>query len=390
MDESRTPVIIAALRTPIARAYGALSSVDAEYLLSPLVQAIVERTNIKKTDIDDVMIGNAAGGGGNLARLAALTAGLPVEIPGVTIDRQCGSGLEAVVMACRLVEAGAGEIYLAGGAESVSTAPWRIKRPKTPRELPQFFSRARFSPKTIGDPDMGNMAENIARHFGISRQRQDRFALQSHQRALNAQADRRFDDEIIALQTAKGLFSSDDCPRAGLKLETLAHLRPAFEKNGTVTAGNSCPLNDGAALVLVTSLEKAKQLGIQYGIIFIDSAVSGIDPNLAGVGPVPSTKKLLQRMKLDNCSHFDVIEFNEAFAAQVLATIDALDISEEQINRDGGAIALGHPFGASGAILTTRLFSQMKNLSDDALGLATMGIGGGMGISAAFRPFHKA
>ena len=390
MDESRTPVIIAALRTPIARAYGALSSVDVEYLLSPLIQALLARTKIEKTGIDDVMIGNAAGGGGNLARLAALTAGLPVEIPGVTIDRQCGSGLEAVVMACRLIEAGAGEIYLAGGAESVSTAPWRIKRPKTPRELPHFFSRARFSPETIGDPDMGNMAENIARHFGISRQRQDRFALQSHQRALNAQAEHRFDDEIIALQTAKGLFSSDDCPRAGLKLETLAHLRPAFEKNGTVTAGNSCPLNDGAALVLATSLEKAKQLGIQYGIIFIDSAVSGVNPNLAGMGPVPSTKKLLQRMKLDNCSHFDVIEFNEAFATQVLAAIDALDISEEQINRDGGAIALGHPFGASGAILTTRLFSQMKNLSDDVLGLATMGIGGGMGISAAFRPYHKA
>ena len=234
------------------------------------------------------------------------------------------------------------------------------------------------------------MAENIARHFGISRQRQDRFALQSHQRALKAQADHRFDDEIIALQTAKGLFSADDCPRAGLKLETLAHLRPVFEKNGTVTAGNSCPLNDGAALVLVTSLEKAKQLGIQYGIIFIDSAVSGVDPNLAGVGPVPSTKKLLQRMKLDNCSHFDVIEFNEAFAAQVIAAIDRLDISEEQINRDGGAIALGHPFGASGTFLTIRLFSQMKNLADDALGLATMGIGGGMGISAAFRPYHNA
>ena len=390
MDESRTPVIIAALRTPIARAYGALSSIDAEYLLSPLIQALVERTNIKKTDIDDVMIGNAAGGGGNLARLAALTAGLPVEIPGVTIDRQCGSGLEAVVMACRLVEAGAGEIYLAGGAESVSTAPWRIKRPKTPRELPQFFSRARFSPDNIGDPDMGNMAENIARHFGISRERQDRFALQSHQRALKAQADHRFDDEIIALQTAKGLFSADDCPRAGLKLETLAHLRPVFEKNGTVTAGNSCPLNDGAALVLVTSLEKAKQLGIQYGIIFIDSAVSGVDPNLAGMGAVPSTKKLLQRMKLDKCSDFKVIEFNEAFAAQVLAAIDRLDISEEQINRDGGAIALGHPFGASGTFLTIRLFSQMKNLADDALGLATMGIGGGMGISAAFKPYHNA
>lgn len=387
MDDSRKPVIIAALRTPIARAYGALSSIDIEYLASPLIKAIIERTHIKKHEIDDVIMGNAAGGGGNMARLAALNAGLPVDIAGQTVDRQCGSGLEAVVQACRLVEAGAGQIYLAGGAESVSTAPWRIKRPKAPKEMPQFFARARFSPQTIGDPDMGEMAENIAGHYHISRQKQDAFALQSHQRALEARANHCFDDEIIPVETATGLFASDDCPRARLTLETLGHLRPVFEKNGSVTAGNACPLNDGASVVLVTSVAKAKQLGVHYGLCFIDSAVGGVDPNFAGMGAVASTKKLLNRMVLCDCSKFDLIEFNEAFAAQVLACLEQLDIAPEKINREGGAIALGHPFGASGAILVTRLFSQMKKMADDALGLATMSIGGGMGISASFRRY---
>lgn len=390
MDDSRKPVIIAALRTPIARAYGVLSTIDIEYLVSPLIKAIIERAHIETKEIDDVIMGNAAGGGGNMARLAALTAGLPVEISGQTVDRQCGSGLEAVVQACRLVEAGAGQIYLAGGAESVSTAPWRVKRPKTPREMPQFFSRARFSPETIGDPDMGEMAENIARHYHITRKKQDVFALESHRRTLKARANHCFDDEIIPVATPSGLFASDDCPRAGLTLKTLAHLRPVFEKTGTVTAGNACPLNDGAAIVLVTSLAKAKQLGVCYGLSFIDSAVSGVDPNFAGMGAVAATHKLLKRTGLSDCSKFDVIEFNEAFAAQVLACLEQLDIEPEKINREGGAIALGHPFGASGTILLTRLFSQMKKMEDNALGLATMSIGGGMGISALFRPYCPA
>lgn len=390
MNDNRKPVIIAALRTPIARAYGALSTLDIEYLVSPLIKTIIERIHIEPQEIDDVIIGNAAGGGGNMARLAALTAGLPVEIAGQTVDRQCGSGLEAVVQACRLVEAGAGQIYLAGGAESVSTAPWRVKRPKTPREMPHFFSRARFSPEAIGDPDMGEMAENIARHYHISRKRQDAFALESHRRALKAQDNHCFDSEIIPLATPSGLFASDDCPRAGLTLETLAHLRPVFEKNGTVTAGNACPLNDGAAIVLVTSLAQAKQLNVRYGLSFIDSAVSGVDPNFAGIGAVASTKKLLKKTGLSDCSKFAVIEFNEAFASQVLACLEQLDVGPEKINREGGAIALGHPFGASGTFLVTRLFSQMEKMDENTLGLATMSIGGGMGISAMFRPYFPA
>ena len=388
IDEQRQPVILAAVRTPIARAFAALNTVEVEHLIAPLIKALLQRTGINGQMIDDVIIGNAAGGGGNLARLGALTANLPVEIAGQTIDRQCGSGLEAIVLASRLIQAGAGSIYIAGGAESVSTAPWRVKKPKKPGELPQFFSRAQFSPETIGDPDMGMTAENIAKHYGISRQRQDAFALQSHERAIHAQKTGSYRDEIIPIETPKGLFAADDCPRPNLNLQTLSRLKPVFQKDGTVTAGNSCPINDGACLVIVTSLAQAKVLAATYGLLFIDSAVMGVDPNFAGMGAVGATRKLFQHQSAFNLSNVSVIEFNEAFAAQVLASLDVMQIAPDTINRQGGAIALGHPFGASGAILVTRLFNQMKQIEKNSLGLATMGIGGGMGISALFQPYH--
>ncbi len=388
IDEQRQPVILAAVRTPIARAFAALNTVEVEHLIAPLINALLQRTGINGQMIDDVIIGNAAGGGGNLARLGALTANLPVEIAGQTIDRQCGSGLEAIVLASRLIQAGAGSIYIAGGAESVSTAPWRVKKPKKPGELPQFFSRAQFSPETIGDPDMGMTAENIAKHYGISRQRQDAFALQSHERAIHAQKAGNYRDEIIPIETPKGLFAADDCPRTNLNLQTLSRLKPVFQKDGTVTAGNSCPINDGACLVIVTSLAQAKILAATYGLLFIDSAVMGVDPNFAGMGAVGATRKLFQRQSAFNLSNVSVIEFNEAFAAQVLASLDVMQIAPDLVNRQGGAIALGHPFGASGAILVTRLFNQMKQIEKNSLGLATMGIGGGMGISALFQPYH--
>ena len=388
IDEQRQPVILAAVRTPIARAFAALNTVEVEHLIAPLIKALLQRTGINGQMIDDVIIGNAAGGGGNLARLGALTANLPMEIAGQTIDRQCGSGLEAIVLASRLIQAGAGSIYIAGGAESVSTAPWRVKKPKKPGELPQFFSRAQFSPETIGDPDMGMTAENIAKHYGISRQRQDAFALQSHERAIHAQKAGSYRDEIIPIETPKGLFTADDCPRPNLNLQTLSRLKSVFQKDGTVTAGNSCPINDGACLVIVTSLAQAKVLAATYGLLFIDSAVMGVDPNFAGMGAVGATCKLFERQSAFNLSNVSVIEFNEAFAAQVLASLDVMQIAPDLVNRQGGAIALGHPFGASGAILVTRLFNQMKQIEKNSLGLATMGIGGGMGISALFQSYH--
>ncbi|PDT26663.1 acetyl-CoA C-acyltransferase [Rhizobium sp. L9] len=386
-DEDWQPVVVAAYRTPIARAFGSLSTVAAEDLLTPIIRRIVAETGVAPDAIDDVLVGNAAGGGGNIGRLAALHAGLPMAVPGVAIDRQCGSGLEAIIMAARLIQAKAGSCFLAGGVESVSTAPWRVERPKTNGAVPRFYGRARFSPEAIGDPEMGGAAENVARKFDISRQRQDEFALRSHRLAVAAAEAGRFRPEIVEIATASGPVTRDECPRPTTSLEALAKLKPVFLADGSVTAGNACPVNDGACLVLVMRRGMARSLGIETCLAFIDSAAAGVDPNLLGIGPVASTDKLLQRQPHLSLSAIDAIEFNEAFAAQVLASLDQLDISADAVNKEGGALALGHPFGASGAILVTRLYSQLirgDGRRPAATGLAMIGIGGGIGLTALF------
>ncbi len=379
-DPSRQPVIVAALRTPIARAFGQLAHVDAVGLLLPLIR------RLKQAGLDDVIIGNAAGPGGNIARVAALAAGLPLETPGVTVDRQCGSGLEAICHAARMIQAGAGEIYLAGGVESVSTAPWRAERPRHPAAAPRFYTRARFSPDEIGDPEMGIAAENVARLCGISRKAQDAFALQSHRRAHEAHMAGAFTREIVPI----GDFTADDSVRADTSMERLAALRPVFEADGTVTAGNACPLNDGAALTLMMSAERARSLGFTRGIAFLESAAAGVDPNLLGLGPVASTQKLIRRYPALNLPDVTRIEFNEAFAAQVLGSLGQLQVDPARVNAQGGAIALGHPFGASGAVLVTRLFHQMADDPVGTLGLVMIGIGGGLGITALFQAMEIA
>ncbi|WP_288588476.1 thiolase family protein [uncultured Methylobacterium sp.] len=389
-DETRMPVIVGALRTPVGRAHGRLASLDVADLLVPLIRRLVAEAGLAPDAIDDIVVGNAAASSGNIARLAGLSAGLPHAVPGLTVDRQCGSGLEAIILACRLVEAGAGEVYLAGGVESVSTAPWRVERPKQPGALPRFFARARFSPDAIGDPEMGIAAENVAARCGIGRPRQDAFALRSHQRAIRAHEEGRFAREIVPVATPDGVVDADECPRSDTSPDKLARLKPAFRPDGTVTAGNCCPLNDGAALVLVTSAAWARRLGAPRRLDFVDAAAAGVDPNLLGLGPVPSTRKLQHRLGGLDLDTVDLVEFNEAFASQVLASLDALGIAEERVNREGGAIALGHPFGASGAILVTRLFSQMTDPSGPGGvrslgGLAMLGIGGGLGLTAYFR-----
>ncbi|PDV87097.1 acetyl-CoA C-acyltransferase [Rhizobium sp. H4] len=384
-DEDWQPVVVAAYRTPIGRAFGSLATVASEDLLAPIIRRIVAETGIAPEAIDDVLVGNAAGGGGNIARLAALSAGLPIAVPGVAIDRQCGSGLEAIIMAARLIQAKAGSCFLAGGVESVSTAPWRAERPKANGALPRFYGRARFSPDAIGDPDMGVAAENVARAFGITRQRQDEFALRSHRLAVKAGETGLFRPETVEIANGHGLVERDECPRPTTSMERLANLKPVFLADGSVTAGNACPLNDGACLVLVISRGMARSLGIKKGLAFIDSAAAGVDPNLLGIGPVASTKKLLQRQPDLSLSGIGAIEFNEAFAAQVLASLDQLEIPTDTVNREGGAIALGHPFGASGAILVTRLYSQLvRSGTAGATGLALIGIGGGIGLTALF------
>jgi acetyl-CoA C-acetyltransferase len=384
-DPARIPVVAAALRTPIGRINGTLAAIEPARLAAPLIRRILAETGLAPEAVDDVILGNAANSAGNLARLAALEAGLPVSVPGMTVDRQCGSGLEAIALAARLVQAGAGRFYLAGGVESTSRAHLRLRPPGEPGGAPEPVRRARMAPDTIGDPDMGIAAENVAAHAGIGRARQDAFALESHRRAVAARKAGRFDREIVPIETPAGLISHDECPRENTSLEKLAALKPAFRPDGTVTAGNACPVNDGASVVLVTSLAEAGRLGLTVLLEVVDSAVAGVDPNLLGLGPVPAMEKLAARNPGLEATNVPFIEFNEAFASQVLASLDALGIDHTIVNREGGALALGHPYGASGAILVTRLFAQMRETDAGTEALAMMGIGGGMGIATLFR-----
>ncbi|MCU0837610.1 MAG: thiolase family protein, partial [Rhodospirillales bacterium] len=277
----------------------------------------------------------------------------------------------------------------AGGTESVSTAPWRVERPARPGALPRFYARARFSPDSIGDPEMGEAAETVAQRCGISRARQDAYALLSHHKAIAARRQGRFAAEIVPLPDgAGGRVMDDECVRHDTSLAALARLPAAFIAGGTVTAGNSCPLNDGAAAVLIVSARRFHAMGLTAGLKFVDGAAAGCDPNVLGLGPIPATQRLLERSGLA-ISDIDLIEFNEAFAAQVLACLDALGIAEQRVCIGGGAIALGHPFGASGAILVVRLFSELirtpRPLPAAPTGLAVLGVGGGMGVASLWQ-----
>ncbi|WP_454191406.1 thiolase family protein [Paenibacillus sp. Marseille-Q7038] len=375
----REAVVVMAKRTPIGKMGGIFSELEPESLLAPLIEHIVSATNLQGDHIDDVIIGNVVGPGGNIARVAALEAGLPVTVPGVTIDRQCGSGLEAINIAARLVQSGAGEVYLAGGVESTSRAPWKMTKPQTLMGVPQLYTRASFTPSAYGDPDMGVAAENVAEKYEISREEQDEYALKSHQKAIHSQQWGRFDEEIVPIQSNGAWMDTDECPRANTSFAKLQKLPPIFRDQGTVTAGNACPINDGAALVLIMSRDKCTELKLQPILRFVDAQAAGVDPHYLGIGPVPAVQKLLSRQQL-TVEDIDLVEFNEAFASQVLASLKELQIPEDKVNRGGGALAIGHPYGASGAILMTRLCAEMLR-EPYKRGLATLGIGGGIGLA---------
>lgn len=399
---SHQAIIIAARRTPIGRVGRAFKTLPVEALVTPVLHAVLEDSGLTAEDVDEVILGNAVGGGGNPARLAALTAGFPVTTSAVTVDRQCGSGLEAINLAARLIQSGAAEVVIAGGMESVSTAPWRVERPKSspqqaPHPFPRVVHRAQFSPEGIGDPEMGIAAENVAQQFGISRERQDGYALYSHEKAIASIQAGRFSEEIVPILLPNGMIiDTDECPRSTLTLERLAKLPPAFTNKGTVTVGNACPINDGAAAVVMVSEQRFRQLvlnmglttGLTTGLRVVDSAAAGVDPNILGIAPVAATTTLLKRNSRLSIAQLDIVELNEAFAAQVLASLDQLSIPEKKVNVGGGAIALGHPYGASGAILVTRLFTEMVRCPQGGgspqLGLATLGIAGGLGIATLF------
>ncbi|MFB9165850.1 thiolase family protein [Arthrobacter psychrochitiniphilus] len=408
-DPRRTPVVLLARRLPNAKAGGAYKNHRAHDLAAAVISHLVMESGINPLAINDVILGNATGGGGNVARLAALTAGLAESVPGLSVDRQCGSGLEAIILACRLIQAGAGELYLAGGVESISTAPARAHR--NAEGALEFYDRAQFAPLATGDPDAGVAAENVARHYGITRARQDAYAMESHTRALAAQRNAAFASELVPFAD----LAADQGIRGNLNARLMARFPPAFVAGGSVTAGNSCPFSDGAAVAVVTSLEHARTLvaagdtdtGASVGLAFRASAVAGNDPNLLGVGAARAMELLLAStgLGIEQVRHSRV-EFNEAFAAQVLAVADLLDLDPVLFNHDGGALALGHPYGASGAVLVTRLLAQVQATSQQtpeaksqpaletgsqaraAAGqdaFAMLSMAGGMGLAAHFQ-----
>lgn len=356
--------MVAARRTPFGTAGGALRDVPVTTLA-----AAVLRTLDDGNPVDEVVLGNVMGPGGNPARIAALEAGLDVDVPGLSIDRQCGSGLAAITLAATMVQAGRASLVLAGGAESASTAPRRAYR----GEPPQWYERAPFTPAGWDDPDMGVAADRVAAQAGVSRVRQDEYAAGSHARAWAAQATGRFEPEVVAVS---GL-ARDQRPRPGLTVERLRRFPAAFTDGGTATAANSCGVSDGAAVVAVVP---ESQRDGRPALRLMDWVCAGVRADEPGLGPVPATRQLLTRTGL-TVEDLGVVEITEAFAGQVLACLDALGIERDRVCPDGGAIALGHPWAASGAALVVRLFAKMVREDGPRFGLATCGIGGGMGLS---------
>jgi acetyl-CoA C-acetyltransferase len=381
--DPHTPVIVAARRSPVGTAGHALRDVPVEALVAPVLRAVADDAGSVADDARSVVVpahvllGNCMGPGGNLARIAALSAGLPREVPAMTVDLQCGSGLAAVTTACAMVRGGLGQpgtMVLAGGAESASTAPWRFWPPAGDAPA-RRYTRAPFAPAEAGDPEMGAAADDLARRAGIDRERQDAYAARSHARAWAAQQAGRFDAELVALPQ----LARDERVRRAPSEQTLGRLRPAFAEGGTVTAGNSCGVNDGAAVVAVVSEETRAVSGLP-GLACLDWETSGGDPRLPGLGPVAAVRNVLSRNGL-GVEDVDLIEINEAFAAQVLACCDELGIDEERVCPEGGALALGHPWGASGAVLVVRLFSQLVRVDGSRFGVAAIAVGGGQGVA---------
>ncbi len=388
-------VILSAVRTPIGRYAGSLKDARPDDLAALVIAEAVRRANVDPASIEDVLLGcaNQAGEDNrNVARMALLLAGLPVEVAGQTINRLCGSGLQAVNSAAQAIQVGAGDTFVAGGVESMTRAPFVLGKSDS------AFSRSmnlqdttlgwRFiNPKlaSMHHPySMGETAENVAERTKISRADQDAFALRSHQRAVAAQQSGRFKDEIVpvSIPQKKGeatIVAIDEQPRADTSLEKLATLKPAFRKDGSVTAGNSSSINDGAAALVLMSLERAKTLGLRPRARIVTTAVAGVDPAYMGLGPIPATRKALQRAGL-SIQDIDLVELNEAFAVQSLRCMRELEIDEEKLNVNGGAIALGHPLGCSGARLVVTLLHELERRGG-RYGLATMCIGVGQGIA---------
>ena len=387
---TRKVVIASAARTPVGAYGGAFKTVSARELGAIAAKEAIKRAGIKPEDIDESILGCVlqAGNGQNIARQIALDAGIPIEKPAMTLNIVCGSGLRSVSLAAQMIMAGDDDIVLAGGTESMSQAPYL---------LPDERWGARMGDKKVvdemikdglwdafNDYHMGVTAENIAEKFGLTREEQDQLAADSQQKAAKARAEGRFKDEIVPVEVKgrKGkvtVVEEDEYIKEGVTTESIAKLRPAFIKDGTVTAANASGINDGAACLVVMSEEKAKELGVKPLATIVSYATEGVDPKIMGTGPIPTVRKALEKANL-TLEDIDLIEANEAFAAQALSVIKELGLNTDIVNVNGGAIAIGHPVGASGArILTTLLYEMQKR--DSKKGIATLCIGGGMGTA---------
>jgi 3-oxoadipyl-CoA thiolase len=395
-------VILDALRTPIGRYGGVLASVRPDDLAAHVVRAAVERNELDPATIDEVYMGcaNQAGEDNrNVARMASLLAGLPVEVPGATVNRLCASGLEAAIQGSRQIKVGEADLVLAGGVESMTRAPLVMLKPE------QGFPRGNveLADTTLGwrlvnpkmrhsTESMGETGENVAERYGVSREDQDAFALESHKRAVAATESGRLDDELVTIDVPqpKGeplTVHADESPRPDTSLERLAKLKPIFREGGTVTAGNSSSLNDGAAMLVLASEERASELGREPLARIVATGSAGVDPAYMGVGPVPATRKALDRAGL-TVDDLDLVELNEAFASQVLASMRELGLDHDKLNVNGGAIAIGHPLGCSGARLLGTLAHELKRRGG-RYGLAVLCIGVGQGLACVIENLDR-
>lgn len=388
MRQMKEAVIVSGARTPIAKYNGALRDVLPEKYAALVLQEAVNRAGIEPGMIDQVIMGNCLGSKGCMARVALLEARFPDSIPGLTVDRQCGSGAEAVNLAAALIMAGQGEIFVAGGVESMSRMPYLLDKPTTPYQLnpPAFLTPPPvLIPEFMGKLHMGTTAENVAERYNISREEQDSFSLLSQQKAERAIKEGRFKEQIVpvVIPRKKGeavVFDTDEHPRFGTTLEALAKLPPAFKEGGSVTAGNSSGMNDGAGALVIMDREKAASLGIKARAVIRGMAAAGVDPAIMGIGPVPATRLALKRAGL-TLADMDIIELNEAFASQAIACINELGLDTDKINPNGGAIALGHPIAGSLAILLIKMIYEFERQPQARYGLIAACCGGGQGVA---------
>ncbi|AKN30073.1 acetyl-CoA acetyltransferase [Clostridium carboxidivorans P7] len=374
--------IIGGLRTPIGKTNGCLKDFLPEKLAAFIIKSLIHKYKLQRDSIEEIILGNAIGPGGNIARLSLLEADLPFNTVGTTIDFQCGSSLKAINLAGNLIRSGQRNIVLAGGVESTSLAPNKQYNPRDSRYKGKdvFFKRAQFSPCSIGDPDMIEGAENTAKYCNITRKAMDTWALQSHIRALEARNENKLEDIICSIQTDEKIIKDDENIRRNPSLKLMERTVPILGVHGTITAGNACSTNDGSALIIMASEEAVQKYNLHPEALWIDGESSGVDPNLFPLGAIAASKKLLKLYDF-NIDDMDFIEINEAFAVKVLAFLKYFNYPEHRVNIFGGALAYGHPYGASGGIIMIHLLEALK-YNNKKRGMATLGVAGGLGESA--------